>query len=137
MDKEIIHTDKAPPAIGPYSQAVKAGGFLFVSGQIPIDPNTGHLVMGDMQHQTMRVMKNIEGILHAAGCTLDGVVRATIYMKDIKDYTVINEVYSQFFHNAPPARSAVEVSHLPKEARVEIEVVALAPEEQGEPLSSS
>ena len=128
MDKGIIHTDKAPAASGPYSQAVKAGGFLFVSGQIPLDPNTGHLVMGDMQHQTLRVMKNIEAILHAAGCSLDSVVRATIYMKDIHDYTVINEVYSQFFKTAPPARAAVEVSHLPKEARVEIEVVAVAPE---------
>ena len=128
MSKEIIQTDKAPAAIGPYSQAVRARGFLFISGQLPIDPNTGHLVMGDIHHQTLRVMRNIEGILNAAGCSLDCVVKATIYLKDMHDYTAVNETYSQFFTGTKPARACVEVSRLPKEARVEIEVIAIAPE---------
>jgi 2-iminobutanoate/2-iminopropanoate deaminase len=127
MEKEIIQTDRAPAAIGAYSQAVKAGGFIFVSGQIPIDPTTGHLVTGDIRHQTHRALRNIEEILRAAGCTLDNVVKTTVYIRDIKEYALVNEVYSQFFSGSKPARACVEVSRLPKEAKIEIDVVAVKP----------
>ena len=126
MKKEIIGTDKAPRAIGPYSQAVKAGGLLFCSGQIPLDPATGELVDGPIEAQTERVMENIAAVLAAAGLTFRDVVKSTIYLASLGDFAVVNEVYGKRFPDAPPARSTVEVKGLPKGARVEIEVIALA-----------
>jgi 2-iminobutanoate/2-iminopropanoate deaminase len=126
MSKEIIATDKAPKAIGPYSQAVKAGGFIFCSGQIPLDPATGELTGAAISDQTERVMDNIAAVLAAAGLTFGDVVKSTIYLTDLADFAVVNEVYGRRFSEKPPARSTVEVKGLPKGARVEIEVIALA-----------
>ncbi|OUM99072.1 MAG: deaminase [Firmicutes bacterium ZCTH02-B6] len=124
MERQTIHTDRAPKAIGPYSQAVKAGGFVFVSGQIPLDPETGQLVDGDIVAQTERVLKNVQAVLEAAGASMADVVRATVYLKDLNDFAVVNEVYARFFPSAPPARVAVEVSRLPRDVRVEIDAIA-------------
>ena len=126
MTKEIVATDKAPKAIGPYSQGVKAGGFLFCSGQIPLDPSTGELVVGDIAVQTERVMENIAEVLAAAGLLFGDVVKSTIFLADLADFAAVNEVYGRRFTEAPPARSTVEVKGLPKGAKVEIEVIALA-----------
>jgi 2-iminobutanoate/2-iminopropanoate deaminase len=122
--KKIVHTTDAPLAIGPYSQAVEAGGFLFVSGQIPLDPKTGNLVQGDIKEQTRRVMENAKTILAAAGCGMDQVVKATIYLKNMSDFVVVNEVYGGYFPSSPPARATVEVSGLPKGTTVEIDFIA-------------
>jgi 2-iminobutanoate/2-iminopropanoate deaminase len=122
--KRIVHTSDAPMAIGPYSQAVEAGGFLFVSGQIPLDPRTGNLVHGDVKAQTEQVMENAKAILAAAGCGMDRVVKTTIYLKSIGDFAVVNEVYGGYFPANPPARATVEVSSLPKGATVEIDFIA-------------
>ena len=124
--KEIVATKSAPQAIGPYSQAVKAGGFVFLSGQIPIDPATGNLVDGDIQVQTRRVMQNLGAVLEAAGSSFERVVRTTIYLADLGDFAKVNETYGSFFPKDPPARATVQVAALPKGARVEIDVVALA-----------
>jgi len=124
LERQIVHTDNAPKAIGPYSQAVKAGGFVFVSGQIPLDPETGQLVDGDIVAQTERVLKNVQAVLEAAGASMADVVRATVYLKDLNDFAVVNEVYARFFPSAPPARVAVEVSRLPRDVRVEIDAIA-------------
>ncbi|MFZ3064719.1 MAG: RidA family protein [Nitrospirota bacterium] len=124
MHKTIIKTDKAPRAIGPYSQAVKIGNFIFLSGQIPIDPKTGELVNGDIKAQFELVMENIKNILSEAGATLHDVVKATLYLKDIKEFSEINTIYGRFFDSDPPARSTVEVSNLPKGAKFELEVIA-------------
>jgi 2-iminobutanoate/2-iminopropanoate deaminase len=123
--KEIISTDKAPKAIGPYSQAVKAGGFLFLSGQIPLDPATGEFVAGGIREQTERVMVNIAAVLAEAGVGFDAVVKTTIFLTDLANFGVVNEVYGSRFSAAPPARSTVEVKGLPRGALVEIEVLAL------------
>jgi 2-iminobutanoate/2-iminopropanoate deaminase len=123
--KRKISTDKGPGAIGPYSQAIAAGGFIFLSGQIPLDPATGSLVQGDAGVQTERVMKNIAAILDAAGSSLDQVVKSTIFLKDLKDFEVVNRAYGKAFPGDPPARSTVEVAGLPRGALVEIEVVAV------------
>jgi 2-iminobutanoate/2-iminopropanoate deaminase len=125
-DKQIVATPSAPQAIGPYSQAVKAGGFVFLSGQIPLDPATGQLVEGDIQVQTQRVMKNLGAVLEAAGSSFDRVLRSTIYLVDLGDFAKVNETYGSFFPKDPPARATVQVAALPKGARVEIDVVALA-----------
>ena len=125
MSKEIIATGKAPRAIGPYSQAIRAGGFVFCSGQIPLDPATGELVGGGIEAQTERVMDNISAVLAAAGLTFGDVVKSTIYLVDLQDFAPVNEVYGKRFPADPPARSTVEVRGLPKGARVEIEVMAL------------
>ena len=125
MTREIIATDKAPRAIGPYSQAVKAGGFVFCSGQIPLDPATGELTGGNISAQTERVMENIDAVLAAAGLTFGDVVKSTIYLADLTDFAAVNEVYGRRFSSDPPARSTVEVKGLPKGAGVEIEVMAL------------
>jgi 2-iminobutanoate/2-iminopropanoate deaminase len=122
--KTIIHTTDAPLAIGPYSQAVVAGEFLFVSGQIPLDPKTGNLVHGDIREQARQVMENAKAILAAAGCGMERVVKATIYLKNMNDFVIVNEVYGAFFPANPPARATVEVSRLPKDATVEIEFIA-------------
>jgi 2-iminobutanoate/2-iminopropanoate deaminase len=123
--KKIIKTTEAPQAIGPYSQAVEANGFVFVSGQIPLDPKTGNIVTGDIKEQTMRVMENGKSILAAAGCAMSDVVKATIYLKNIGDFAGVNEIYGSYFASDPPARATVEVSRLPKDAAVEIDFVAV------------
>ncbi|GLI39671.1 RidA family protein [Geobacter hydrogenophilus] len=123
--KEIISTDKAPKAIGPYSQAVKAGGLLFLSGQIPLDPATGEFVPGGIREQTDRVMDNIAAVLAEAGLGFDAVVKTTIFLTDLANFGVVNEVYGSRFSAEPPARSTVEVKGLPRGALVEIEVLAL------------
>lgn len=125
MSKEIIMTDKAPKAIGPYSQAVKAGGFLFCSGQIPLDPVTGELLDSDISEQTDLVMDNIAAVLAAAGLTFADVVKSTIYLTDLANFGAVNEVYGRRFPANPPARSTVEAQGLPRGAKVEIEVIAL------------
>lgn len=123
---KIIATDQAPAAIGPYSQAVQAGGLLFCSGQIPLDPVTGELVNGDIRQETERVMENLRGVLEAGGCGFGQVVRTTIYLVDMADFPVVNEVYGRYFGSEKPARATVAVAALPRGARVEIDAVAVA-----------
>jgi 2-iminobutanoate/2-iminopropanoate deaminase len=124
--KEVISTNDGPKAIGPYSQAIRANGFVFVSGQVSFDPVTNTLVLGDVGAQTNRVMQNLSGILKAAGSSLDKVVRATVFLKNMNDFAAMNEVYAKHFPSQPPARSTVEVARLPKDVLVEIDVIALA-----------
>jgi len=124
--KEIIQTANAPQAIGPYSQAVKAGEFLFASGQIPIDPNTGEFVAGGIAEQTEQVLKNLSAVLEAAGSSLERVVKTTVFLVDMAEFVAMNEVYGRYFKNQPPARATVQAARLPRDARVEIEAVALA-----------
>lgn len=124
MNKKTIQTDDAPQAIGPYSQAIEAGGFVFVSGQIPLDPKTGAVVAGNIQTQTTRIMENAKAILHAAGCNMSNVVKTTIYLKSMNDFASVNEVYGSFFSSTPPARATIEVSRLPKDVSVEIDLIA-------------
>ena len=123
--REVISTNDAPQAIGPYSQAIKANGFVFASGQIAIDPATQQLIGGDVAVQTDRVLKNVSSILKAAGTGLEKVVRSTVFLKNMSDFTAMNEVYGQYFSAAPPARSTVEAARLPKDVLVEIDVIAL------------
>jgi 2-iminobutanoate/2-iminopropanoate deaminase len=122
--KKVIHTDNAPKAIGPYSQAVMAGGMLFVSGQIPINPQTGELSTADISEQTKLVMDNIGAILKAAGLSYENIVKTTCLLADINDFAAMNKVYAEYFPTNPPARSAFAVKDLPKGARLEIEVIA-------------
>jgi 2-iminobutanoate/2-iminopropanoate deaminase len=124
--REIISTERGPKAIGPYSQAVKANGFIFTAGQVALDPETGSLIGSEIKSQTERVMQNLKGIVEAAGSSLSKVVKTTVFLKDMKDFAAMNEIYARYFPEAAPARSTVEVAALPKDARVEIEVVALA-----------
>lgn len=124
--KEVISTEQGPKAIGPYSQAIRANGFVFVSGQIPIDPRTQQMVEGDVARQTARVLENLKGIVEGAGSSLARVVKTTVYLKDLGDFAAMNEVYGRYFPTNPPARATVEVARLPKEARVEIDLIALA-----------
>jgi 2-iminobutanoate/2-iminopropanoate deaminase len=124
--RDVISTHSAPQAIGPYSQAIRANGFVFVSGQIAIDPASGNLIQGDVAAQTERVLQNVDAILKAAGSRLDRVVRTTVFLKDISDFTAMNEVYGRFWKSAPPARSTVEAARLPRDVLVEIDVIALA-----------
>jgi 2-iminobutanoate/2-iminopropanoate deaminase len=123
--KEIIATQNAPKAIGPYSQAVKLNGFVFLSGQIPLDPRSGELVTGSIQVQTERVLENMKAVLQAAGLSFNHVVKTTVFVKDLADFPHMNEVYGKYFGANPPARSTVEVSRLPRDARVEIEAIAI------------
>ncbi|MDD3840576.1 MAG: RidA family protein [Clostridia bacterium] len=125
MQKNIINTKKAPSAIGPYSQGVKVGNFIFTSGQIPIDPATGELVEGDIQEQTKRSLQNVKEILEAAGATLGDVIKVTVFISDMNDFAKINQVYGEFFGSNKPARSCVEVARLPKDVGVEIETIAV------------
>lgn len=120
-----VTTERAPAAIGPYSQAVKAGGFVFASGQIPIDPLTGQFVSGGVEEQTEQVLKNLTAVLEAAGSGLDKVVKTTVFLADMKDFAAMNEVYGRFFTSEAPARATVAAAGLPRDARVEIEAVAL------------
>ena len=124
--REVIATENAPRAIGPYSQAIRANGFIFVSGQIPIDPATQKIVEGGVAQQTERVISNLEAILKAAGSSLDKVVRTGVYLKDMGEFAAMNDVYERYFPQNAPARSTVEVARLPKDVRVEIDVIALA-----------
>ena len=126
--RERVQTDKAPAAIGPYSQAIRAGGFVFASGQIPIDPATGEFVKGGVAEQTEQVLKNLSAVLEAAGSGLDKVVKTTVFLADMKEFAQMNEVYGKFFTAAPPARATVAAAGLPRDARVEIEAVALLSE---------
>jgi 2-iminobutanoate/2-iminopropanoate deaminase len=124
--RDVIATKDAPQAIGPYSQAVRANGLVFTSGQIPIDPTNQQLISGDVAAQTERVLRNIEAILAAAGSSIEKVVKTTVFLKSMGDFAAMNEVYGRHFTSAPPARSTVEVARLPKDVLVEIDVIALA-----------
>ncbi len=125
MTKQTISTDKAPGAVGPYSQAIVANGMVFTAGQIPLIPGTKSLVEGDIQAQTRQVFANLTAVLEAAGTSLDKAVKTTVFLKDLNDFTAMNETYATFFPSNPPARSTVQVAKLPMDALVEIEVVAL------------
>ena len=124
--REIVSTEHGPKAIGPYSQAVKANGFVFISGQIALVPATGQLVEGGIAEQTERVLENLRGILEAAGSSMHKAVRAGVFLKDMNDFAAMNEVYTRYFPTAAPARSTVEVARLPRDVRVEIDLIALA-----------
>ena len=124
--KDVVKTERAPKAIGPYSQAIKAGGFLFASGQIPIDPQTGQFVAGGIAEQTEQVIKNLSAVLEAGGSDLDQVVKTTVFLADMNEFAAMNEVYGRFFSVNPPARATVEAARLPRDARVEIEAIAIA-----------
>ncbi len=124
--REVISTNDGPKAIGPYSQAIKANGFVFISGQVAIDPANQQVISGDVSVQTDRVLKNLSGILKASGSSLEKVVRSTVFLKNMGDFAAMNEVYGKYFTSAPPARSTVEVARLPKDVLVEIDVIALA-----------
>lgn len=127
--RQIVETDKAPRAIGPYSQAVIAGGFVFASGQIPLDPRTGEFVAGGVAEQTEQVMRNLLAVLEAAGSSAEQVVKTTVFLADMNDFAAMNEVYGRYFKEKPPARATVEAARLPRDARVEIEAVALVGKE--------
>ena len=122
---EIVATDRAPKAIGPYSQAVRANGFVFVSGQIALDPKTQQVVDGNASMQTERVLENLKAIVEAAGSSMKHVVKTTVFLADFEDYSKMNEVYSRYFSENPPARSTVEAPRLPRNVRVEIDLIAL------------
>jgi 2-iminobutanoate/2-iminopropanoate deaminase len=124
--KEIVTTDRGPKPIGPYSQAVKTNGFLYLSGQVALDPKTNEMSAGDIRQQTERVLENIKGILEAGGSNLHHVVKTTVFLKDMNEFPAMNEVYARYFTTAPPARSTVQAVRLPKDALVEIEVIAAA-----------
>ena len=124
--RDVIATDQAPKAIGPYSQAIRAAGLVFTSGQVAIDPATQQVIAGDIAAQTDRVLKNLSGVLQAAGTSLDKAVRCTVFLKNMGDFAAMNEVYGRYFGQAPPARTTVEAARLPKDVLVEIDVIALA-----------
>jgi len=124
--KQIISTEKGPKALGPYSQAVKANGFLFTAGQGPLDPATGKLVEGDIAAQTERVMENLKAIVEAAGSSLDRAVKANVYLKDMQDFAAMNQVYGRYFPQNPPARTTIQAARLPLDIGVEIDLVVLA-----------
>ena len=125
MNRDIVTTDRAPAAIGPYSQAIRTRDLIFISGQLPIDPDTGSLVTGDIQHQTRQAMRNLGAILSAAGSSFEHVVKTTLYIADMDQFAAINEIYAEFFTGQPPARACVEVARLPRDAGIEVEAVAL------------
>ena len=122
--RDVVITDRGPKPIGPYSQAIKSGGFIFISGQVAIDPKSGELTGGEIGQQTERVLNNVKAILEAAGANLHHVVKTTVFLKDMNDFAAMNEIYGRYFTSAPPARSTVQVARLPKDALVEIEVTA-------------
>jgi 2-iminobutanoate/2-iminopropanoate deaminase len=125
--RDVISTERAPRAIGPYSQAIRANGFVFLSGQVAFDPTSGFIVEGGVNQQTERVLENLKAVLEAAGSSLEKVVKTTVYLKSMDDFGKMNEVYAQYFPKDPPARSTVEVARLPRDVRVEVDVIALAP----------
>jgi 2-iminobutanoate/2-iminopropanoate deaminase len=124
--KEIVSTERGPKALGPYSQAVKANGFIFTAGQGPLDPATGKLVEGDTAAQTVRVLENLKAIVEAAGSSLERAVKANVYLKDMNDFAAMNEVYSRYFPQNPPARTTIQAARLPLDIRVEIDLIVLA-----------
>ncbi len=126
MQRQVIHSTQAPKAIGPYSQAIRVGDFIFCAGQTPIDPATGNLIEGDIEAQTRRVLQNLNEVLKAAGTSMERVVKTTVFLLDMNDFQRMNAVYAEFFPTNPPARSTVQVARLPRDARVEIELIALA-----------
>lgn len=125
MEKNVVRSNNAPAAIGPYSQAIQVGNLMFISGQIPVDPATSNVVEGDIQDQTRQCMRNLQAICQEAGVSLDSVVKTTVYVKDLSQFTVVNNTYGEFFQKAPPARACVEVARLPKDVLVEIEAIVL------------
>jgi 2-iminobutanoate/2-iminopropanoate deaminase len=125
MQKQIVTTQSAPKAIGPYEQAIKVGDFIYASGQIPLDPSTGNLVEGNIAVQTRRVMENLKAVLNAAGSSLERVVKTTVFLKNISDFGAMNEVYGEYLENVKPARSTVAVADLPRGALVEIDLIAI------------
>lgn len=129
--KSVVSTTAAPPAIGPYSQAIVANGFVFASGQIPLDPATGQIVEGDIRAQTERVLENLRAVLAAAGSSLEAAVKTTCFLRDMADFPAFNEVYAGFFTGEPPARSTVQVARLPRDVAVEVEVIALVSNGRG------
>jgi len=124
MTKKVISTEAAPKAIGPYSQAIVSNGVAYLSGQIPLDPKTGQIVEGDIAQQTERVFENIKGVLEAAGASFDTVLKTTVFLQDMSDFTRMNEIYARYFPKDPPARSTVQAARLPRDVRVEIECIA-------------
>jgi 2-iminobutanoate/2-iminopropanoate deaminase len=126
MAKEVVRSDKAPLPIGPYSQAIRAGGVLYLSGQLALDPATGQFLAADIKTQTRRVLQNLAAVLVAAGSSMDRVVKTTVFLKDMNDFGAMNEEYQNVFRELPPARSTVQVARLPRDALVEIELIALA-----------
>jgi 2-iminobutanoate/2-iminopropanoate deaminase len=124
--RQVIATPSAPKAIGPYSQAIRAAGLLYLSGQVPLDPATGQMVEGDIAKQTARVLDNLKAVLEAAGSSLERVVKTTVYLKDMNDFPAMNEAYKAYFPNDPPARSTIEAARLPRDARIEMDLIALA-----------
>jgi 2-iminobutanoate/2-iminopropanoate deaminase len=126
MNRKVVHTEKAPKAIGPYEQAIKVGDFVYTAGQIPIDPKTGALIEGGITAQTRQVLENLKAVLEAAGSSTERVVKATVFLRHMADFPAMNEVYAEYFSSAKPARSTVAVAELPRGALIEIDLVALA-----------
>ena len=126
MKREVVQTDRAPKAIGPYEQAIKVGGFVFTAGQIPLDPKTGNMIEGGIAAQTKRVLENLKGVLEASGSSLDRVIKATVFLRNMADFAAMNEVYAEYLGGSKPARSTVAVAELPRGALIEIDLVALA-----------
>lgn len=124
MSKKLIYTEKAPKPIGPYSQAVQVGDFIFLSGQIPIDPSTGEMIKGNIRQETRQILENLKAILESQGLGMENVVKVTIFLKDLENFNLVNDVYGSYFSTSPPARSTVEVSRLPKDSNLEIEAIA-------------
>jgi len=129
MSKEVIFTEKAPKAIGPYSQAIKSGNLLFISGQVPVNPTTGELT-GDIKVQTQQVLENLKSILVAAGASVSDIVKTTVFLRNLDDFNVMNEVYREYFPDDAPARSTIEVSRIPRESLIEIEAIAVINKEK-------
>lgn len=127
MERQVIHSDHAPKAIGPYSQAIRVGDFVFCSGQLGLDPNTGNLVSGGVEAETRRALENLAAVLQAAGTSLERVVKTTVFLLDMNDFARMNAVYAEFFPANPPARSTIQVARLPRDGRVEIEAIAVLP----------
>ena len=127
MNKKIVSTDKAPKAIGPYSQAIVHNGIAYLSGQVALDPATGQLIEGDVAAQTERVLENVKGVLEACGASLDSVLKTTVFLKDMGEFGKMNEVYARYFQHEQPARSTVEAARLPRDVRVEIDAIAAVP----------
>ncbi|HET8678791.1 MAG TPA: RidA family protein [bacterium] len=126
MAKEVVRSDRAPLPIGPYSQAIRANGMLFLAGQLALDPATGQFLPGDIKAQTKRVLQNLAAVLEAAGSSMDRVVKTTIFLKDMNDFGAMNEEYASFFRELPPARTTVQAARLPRDALIEIECIAMA-----------
>jgi 2-iminobutanoate/2-iminopropanoate deaminase len=125
MSRSVVSSENAPKALGPYSQAIATDGLIFLAGQLPLDPATGNIVEGDVGEMTRQVLRNLAAVLEAAGSSLDKIVKTTVFLADLNDFTAMNTAYAEFFPNNPPARSTVQVARLPRDARVEIEAIAM------------